>query len=94
MAQRKARSRMLALAHRKVGAVTAPIVVKAAGKEDALAREVLEEAAGYFAIWLGGMIDLLEPGVICSRRRIRQSHDVANQPHSSRLGGMGRKSAP
>jgi glucokinase len=44
--------------------ITAEMVGKAALEGDALAVEVLEEVADYFAIWLGGIIDLLEPHVI------------------------------
>jgi glucokinase len=60
----KRRSQMLAFADGKMEAVTAQIVAKAAAAGDTQAREILEEAADYFAVWLGNMIDLLEPGVI------------------------------
>jgi glucokinase len=45
-------------------AITAEAVAKAAESGDRLAIEVLDEAADSFAIWLGGIIDLLEPDVI------------------------------
>jgi glucokinase len=57
-------SGMLALAGGNMEAVTAKTVAKAAAAGDPPARKILEEAADYFAIWLGGMIDLLEPHVI------------------------------
>ena len=37
---------------------------KAAAGGDRLAKKIMDEAAEYLAIWLGGMIDLLEPEVI------------------------------
>ncbi len=57
-------SRILELAEGKAAAVTSEIVGKAALDGDALANEILREAADYLAIWLGNVIDLLEPEVI------------------------------
>ncbi len=57
-------SRILALAKGKIAAVTSEMVSKAASAGDALGIEVLEEAADYLAIWLGNIIDLLEPEII------------------------------
>ena len=57
-------SRMLKIARGDNSAVTTEIVYKAASSGDPLARKILEEAVDYLAIWLGGMIDLLEPEVI------------------------------
>jgi glucokinase len=57
-------SRILELVEGKVAAVTSEIVGKAALDGDALANEILREAADYLAIWLGNIIDLLEPEVI------------------------------
>ena len=57
-------SQMLALAGGEIEAVTAEIVSKAAARGDGLAREVLTEAAERLAIWLGNIIELLEPDVI------------------------------
>jgi len=59
-----AHSEMLRLSKRKIADVTAEIVGKAALAGDALANEIMIEAAGYLAIWLGNIIDLLEPEVI------------------------------
>jgi glucokinase len=47
-----------------IASVTAEVVVKAAAAGNVLASEILDEAADHFAIWLGGIIDLLEPDVI------------------------------
>lgn len=58
------RSRMRKMAARKITGVTTEIVSKAAAGGDRLAKKIMDEAAEYLAIWLGGMIDLLEPEVI------------------------------
>jgi glucokinase len=60
----KGRSRMLKMAGGRVSGVTTEIVSKAASRGDRLAKKIMEEAAEYLAIWLGGMIDLLEPEII------------------------------
>ena len=44
--------------------VTAEVVAQAAAAGDSLAKDVLADTAKYFAIWLGNIMDLLEPGVI------------------------------
>jgi glucokinase len=49
---------------RGIAGITAETVAKAAAAGDQLAGEILGEAADHFAIWLGGIIDLLEPDVI------------------------------
>ncbi|MGC1969417.1 MAG: ROK family protein [Candidatus Acidiferrales bacterium] len=58
------RSRMLKIAGGDVSGVTTEIVSKAASGGDRLAKKIMDEAAEYLAIWLGGMIDLLEPEII------------------------------
>lgn len=58
-----AKSKMLTLAG-GADAVTAEIVGRAALEGDAVATEVLQETADSLAIWLGGIMDLLEPEVI------------------------------
>lgn len=58
------RTRILELADGKVAAITSEIVGRAALDGDALANEILREAADYLSIWLGDIIDLLEPEVI------------------------------
>src|SRR5580692_107095 len=55
---------MLKMAGGKVSDVTAETVNKAARSGDKLARQVLEEASDHLTIWLGNIIDLLEPEVI------------------------------
>lgn len=58
------RTRILELADGKAAAVTSEMVGKAALDGDALANEILREAADYLAVWLGNIIDLLEPEII------------------------------
>lgn len=58
------RSQILKLAGGKIAGVNSEIVAEAARAGDPLARKVLDEAADYFAIWLGSMIDLLDPDVV------------------------------
>ncbi|MGB6877875.1 MAG: ROK family protein [Candidatus Acidiferrales bacterium] len=57
-------SLMLKLAGGDAAAVTAEHVADAAATGDPLAQEVLADAAEHLAIWLGNIMDLLEPGVI------------------------------
>lgn len=57
-------ARILALAAGAVDRVTAEIVTEAASQGDPLANEILQVAADHLAIWLGGIIDLIEPEVI------------------------------
>ncbi len=57
-------SRMRKMAGGDVSGVTTEIVSKAAAGGDGLAKKIMKEAAEYLGIWLGGMIDLLEPEVI------------------------------
>jgi glucokinase len=62
--RRRGKRRSPSLLSAEADAITAEMVGKAALEGDALAIEVLEEVADYLAIWLGGIIDLLEPHVI------------------------------
>jgi glucokinase len=57
-------SAMVSLAHGEVNAISSEIVGQASAKGDPLAREILQETLDYLAIWLGNIIDLLEPEVI------------------------------
>lgn len=57
-------SKLLALAGGNVSAVTAEMVGRAWHEGDPVATAVLEETADLIAVWLGNMIDLLEPDVI------------------------------
>ncbi|HEY4903762.1 MAG TPA: ROK family protein [Candidatus Sulfotelmatobacter sp.] len=57
-------SAILDLAHGKVEAITSEIVGAALQTGDALAREVLAETSHLLAVWLGNIIDLLDPDVI------------------------------
>ena len=58
------KSKMLELAEGHVHAVTAEIVGKAALDGDPVAVAVLQETLDLLAIWLGGIVDLLEPDVV------------------------------
>jgi glucokinase len=55
---------LLDLAHGDVAAVTAEMVGKAYASGDALARDVLQETAELLTVWLGSMIDLLDPDIL------------------------------
>ncbi len=57
-------SAMLTLAHGDLGAISCEIVGLAHAQGDPLASEILLGALAYLAIWLGNIIDLLEPDVI------------------------------
>jgi glucokinase len=57
-------SRILALANGKASCITAEVVVTAARSNDRVARSVLSEASDHLAIWLGNIIDLLDPEII------------------------------
>ncbi len=57
-------SRMLSLVGGDIAAVTSEMVSEAAAAGDTLAEQVLVEAADHLAIWLGDIIDLVEPGII------------------------------
>jgi glucokinase len=47
-----------------VGLITAEMVAQAYLAGDALAKQVLQETATFLAVWLGNIIDLLEPDVM------------------------------
>jgi glucokinase len=57
-------SSMLDLAGGKLSAITGEIVGQASAAGDPLAKEVLIETADILALWLGNIIDLLDPEVI------------------------------
>ena len=57
-------ARMFAMAGCSLDLVTAEIVSEAAAENDVLANDILHHAADSLAIWLGGIVDLLEPEVI------------------------------
>ena len=61
---RPSKSKMLELAGGDTAQVTAEIVGEAFRKGDALASEVLLETANLLTVWLGDIINLLEPEVI------------------------------
>lgn len=59
-----ANSLMMKLASGDAAKITAEIVAKAATTGDALAKKVLSEMAEHLAIWIGNIMDLLEPAII------------------------------
>jgi glucokinase len=58
------KSAMLELARGDVNAVTSEMVGQAYAAGDGLAKEVLLETVDLLAVWLGNIIDLLEPDVM------------------------------
>src|SRR5215469_2099661 len=58
------KSVMLELAGGKLDAVTSEIVGRAYDAGDSLAKEILLETVELLTIWLGNLVDLLEPDVI------------------------------
>jgi glucokinase len=57
-------SAILELAGGRVQCITSEMVGKAYAAGDALAQEVLEETAALLTVWLGNIVDLLEPDVM------------------------------
>jgi glucokinase len=64
MSESKTPSRMRELAGGNLEELTAEHVAQAFREGDALAREVLEATADRLAVWVGNIIDLLEPDAI------------------------------
>jgi glucokinase len=58
------RSSLLDLAQGKIEAVTSELVGKAYLAGDNMAREILADVSRLLAIWLGNIVDLLDPDVI------------------------------
>lgn len=57
-------STILDLAKENVSALTSEHVGKAFASGDALAREILEETAFLLTVWLGNIVDLLDPDIL------------------------------
>jgi glucokinase len=57
-------SRILDLAQGNVAAVTSEMVGKAYAEGDLLAREILQETVELLVIWLGNIVDLLDPDIL------------------------------
>jgi len=55
---------LMALAGGDAAAMRSEMVARAAGAGDELAREILSETIEYLAVWLGNIVDLLEPDVM------------------------------
>ena len=64
LAANSSSSVMLKLAHGDIENVTSETVASAVAAGDSLAREILHETVGLLTIWLGNIIDLLDPDVI------------------------------
>lgn len=61
---RNGNSEILSLAKGDISCVTSEVVGQAYATGDALAKEVLGETVELLSVWLGNMVDLLEPDVI------------------------------
>jgi glucokinase len=55
---------LMALARGDAAALRSEMVARAADAGDELAREILSETIEYLAVWLGNIVDLLEPDVM------------------------------
>ena len=55
---------MLALADGEIKGINSEVVVKASQANDPFARKILQETVDLLTIWLGNVVDLLEPDVI------------------------------
>jgi glucokinase len=55
---------LLDLAQGKIELITSEIVGKAYAAKDALAKEILQQTAELLTIWLGNIVDLLDPDVL------------------------------
>jgi len=64
LAETKEPSLILDLAGGKIEAVTGEAIGEAYKQGDKLAESLLSETADYLAIWLGNIVDMLEPDVI------------------------------
>jgi len=60
----KAGSRLLGLASGEAAAIRSEMIGSAAQANDALAKQVLVDTVEFLAIWLGNIVDLLEPDVM------------------------------
>ena len=58
------RSSIIETARTEIDSVTSEMVNRAYLAGDPLAKEVLQETATFLAVWLGNIVDLLEPDVI------------------------------
>jgi glucokinase len=64
LANSRGESRLRTIAGGELGQLSAEMVAEAYRAGDAIARKALEQTADLLAIWLGNIIDLLEPDVI------------------------------
>jgi len=64
ISKKEGTSAILAFAGGRLDRITSEMVGKAYEAGDLLAKEVLQETAFYLTVWLGNIIDLLEPDVM------------------------------
>jgi glucokinase len=64
LAAQSSRSAILDLAHGDVAVVTSEMVGKAFAAGDPLAGEILQETVELLTVWLGNIVDLLDPDVL------------------------------
>jgi glucokinase len=64
MTLRGVRSTILDLANGNIEAITSDLIDKANAAGDAIAREILLETVDFLSLWLGNIVDLLEPDVM------------------------------
>ena len=64
MAKGSKAKKLLKIAGGKAGKITVETLAQAHAARDSFATKLLEENAGYLAVWLGSIIDLLEPHII------------------------------
>jgi glucokinase len=57
-------AQLLALAGGDAGSIRSEMLGKAAAAGDPFSREILDQTLEYLAVWLGNVVDLLEPEVI------------------------------
>src|SRR5262245_59125632 len=63
-ANEKAGARLLALAAGDASSIRSEMIGTAAQMQDPLAQKILEDTVEFLAIWLGNIVDLLEPDVL------------------------------
>ncbi len=64
LANSAAAAQVLALANGEPSAIRSEMIGVAAHNGDALARQILADTVEFLAVWLGNIVDLLEPDVI------------------------------
>ncbi len=73
-------SSLTEMAESDPGRITAALVTRAAARGDALATEVIEEAAGYLGAGLAGLVNILNPDRIVLAGGVVQAGDLLLKP--------------